>query len=295
MAAAQVQRKGDVRQRQGRVVLEVLRQTSQPGFEAMIDLLSTNLPAVLPKPKLRQVGNQFFRAVISNMREDADENGDLVLADVADGVEKYLGLTQERKGRGKDAGRDKAPEDPETARKLQQADEILKRDEERRRQEATQRVVAFNEGVVKDAVGEAANFAKEWIEENCGAYRTEVKRELYNRLYSTVRGHVENNAVVQKNLTNLINEGNGDDAHRARTAQYLVKTIKSVFVTVAPGVLAEIQRIAGPAAARRVERVEKAKSARHVGGSGGPVVAGEQRLTGKGKHPDDVLKEFDSL
>ena len=276
-------------------VAEVLRQTNPDGFRSVVNLITDNLHVVLPPQEMRKVGDRFFRAAIANMRETAEETSDLVLADVADGVESFLGLKATKKGARGESGRDKTPEDPEVARKLREADEILRRDKEREAEAFRQSYAAFNNIVVQDAVKESADFAKDWIEENCGAYDTPVKKELFDRLRDTVRGHIEGNAVVAKTLQRLMDEGAGDEAHRARCADYLAKTIKSVFVTVAPSVLSDIQKIAGPAMKRRAERAERARSIRDVGASGAPAVAGERRLTGKGKHADDVLKEFDAL
>lgn len=275
-------------------VAEVLRQTSPEGFSSLVDLITDNLHVVLPTSKMRIVGDKFFRAAISNMREKAEDSGDLVLADVADGVESFLGLTPQKKGQKGSLGRDKTPEDPEIARKLQAAEEVLRRDKEREQESGRQRYTAFNGVVVQDAVRESADFAKEWIEENCGAYDRNVKKELFDRLHQTVRGHIEGNAVVAKTLQRLMDEGVGDETHRARCADYLAKTIKSVFVTVAPSVLTDIQRLAGPSMKRREERAARARTTRDIGGSGAPAVSSEKRLSGKGKHAEDVLKEFDA-
>ena len=100
--------------------------------------------------------------------------------------------------------------------------------------------------------------------------------------------------MVAKTLQRLMDEGVGDEAHRARCADYLAKTIKSVFVTVAPSVLTDIQRLAGPSMKRREERAARARTTRDIGGSGAPAVPSEKRLSGKGKHAEDVLKEFDA-
>lgn len=275
-------------------VAKVLQDTSPEGFRSLITVIKDNLHVVLPPNEMREVGNRFFRAAIANMREQAEESGDLVLADVADGVESFLDLKPQKKGKA-ESGRAKTPEDAEAARVLQQANEVLRREKEREAEAARQGYVAFNNTVVQDAVRDAADFAKEWIEENCGAYQTPVKKELFDRLSQTVRGHIEGNAVVAKTLQRLMDEGVGDEAHRARCAGYLAKTIKSVFVTVAPTVLTDIQKIAGPAMKQRAERAARARSMRDVGGSGAPAVTSEKRLTGKGKHADDVLKEFDAL
>ena len=120
-------------------VAEVLRQTSPEGFKGMVDLIADNLHVVLPAPKMREIGNKFFRAAISNMRERAEETGDLVLADVADGTEAFLGLVPPKKGPKGAQGRDKTAEDTETARKLQAAEEVLRRDKEREAEAGRQR------------------------------------------------------------------------------------------------------------------------------------------------------------
>jgi hypothetical protein len=271
-------------------VAEVLRQTNPEAFGSFVGLLTDNLHVVLPPAKMREVGDRFFRAAIANMREKADENGDLVLADVADGVEQFLGLGKPAKGQ-----REKTQDDPVAAQRLREAEEVIRREKEREAEAGRQRYAEFNNIVVQDAVQDAASFAKDWIEENCGAYPNPVKKELFDKLYGSVRGHIEGNTVIARTLQRLVDEGAGDEAHRAKCAGYLAKTIKSVFVTVAPGVLTDIQRLVGPATQRRAERAERARSIRDVGGAGAPAIAGTPRLTGKGKHADDVLKEFDAL
>lgn len=271
-------------------VAEVLRQTSQEGWTTLVDAIIDNVHIVRPE-KLRPLGNKFFRAVVSNMRAQAEKDGDLVLADHADGVEQFLGLKARKDGAGP---RDETQMDPELRRRLEEADEIQRRDKQREAQSVQQAYQAFNGAVVQEATAAGVNLIKDWIDENCAAYSNDAKAELFDRMASSTLQQVQGNSHVAKTLRRLIDDGPGDEEHLKRCADYLVRTSRSVFVQVAPQVLTKFQKVFGEASARRAEKVARARTARDIGSSGAAVVASEGRLSGKGKHPDDVLKEFDA-
>jgi len=272
-------------------VAELLRQTSPEGWTGLVDAIIDNMPTVRPQ-KMREVGNKFFRAAIANMRAQAEKDGDLVLADHADGVEEFLKL---KSGAPDGSQRDETRLSPDIQRRLEDADEISRREKQREAEQATQAYQAFNGAVVNTATTEGVSFIKDWIEENCGAYSNEAKAELFDRFAESTLAQVRGNRHVTQTLQRLIDDGSGDEAHLKRCADYLVRTSRSVFTTVAPQVLRKFQTVFGQATARRAEKVARARSARDIGSSGAVAVAQEKRLSGKGRHPDDVLKEFDAL
>lgn len=271
-------------------VAEVLKQTSPEGWTGLVDAIIDNIPVVRPE-KLRPLGMKFGRAIVSNMRATAEKTGDLVLADHADGLETYLGL----KGKAGAGEREEPQISPDIKRRLEEADEMERREKQRTSESVQQAYEAFSTAVVQSATTEGVGFIKDWIEENCAAYSNEAKAELFDRLAGSVLEQVQGNAHVAKTLRRLMDDGPGDEAHLKRCREYLVRTSRSVFVNVAPQVLQRFQKVFGQAAARRAEKVVRARTARDIGSTGSPVVATERRLTGKGKHPDDVLKEFDAL
>ncbi len=272
-------------------VAEVLRQTSPEGWTGLVDAIIDNLPVVRPQ-KMREVGNKFARAFVSNMRAQAEKDGDLVLADHADGLEEFLKL---KAGATGGARRDETRQDPDVQRRLEEADEITRREKQREAESASQAYQAFNGAVVSTATTQGVSFIKDWIEENCEAYSNEAKAELFDRFAGSTLEQVRSNPHVAKTLQRLIDDGSGDEAHLKRCADYLVRTSRSVFTTVAPQVLRKFQVVFGQAAARRTEKVVRARSARDIGSSGAVAVSQEKRLSGKGRHPDDVLKDFDAL
>lgn len=272
-------------------VAEVLRQTSPEGWTGIVDAIIDNIPVVRPE-KLRPLGMKFGRAFVSQMRAAAEKTGDLVLADHADGLEEYLGL---KKKSGAGEGGEEPPLSRDVRRRLEEADELERREKQRASESAQQAFEAFNTAVVQSATTEGVAFIKDWVEENCEAYSNEAKAELFDRLAGSVLEQVQGNAHVAKTLRRLMDDGQGDEAHMKRCRDYLVKTSRSIFVNTAPQVLQKFQKVFGQAAARRAEKVARARTARDIGSAGAPVVATERKLTGKGKHPDDVLKEFDAI
>ncbi len=272
-------------------VAEVLRQTSPEGWTRLVDAIIDNIPTVRPE-KLRVLGGKFFRAAVTDMRAKAEKDGDLVLADHADGLEEFLGLKASAKAKGQ---RDETREDPDLKRRLEEADEITRREKQRETESVQQAYQAFNGAVVNAATTEGVSYIRDWIEENCGAYSNDAKAELFDRMAGSVLEQVRGNAHVTKTLQRLMDDGSGDEAHLKRCADYLVRTSRSVFVTVAPQVLGKFQKVFGQATARRMEKVVRAQSSRDIGSSGAVAVAQSQRLVGKGKHAEDVLKEFDAL
>jgi hypothetical protein len=272
-------------------VAEVLHQTSPDGWTNLVDAIIDNIHTVRPN-KMKPLGDRFMRAVVGNMREKAEKDSDLTIADHADFLEEWLGLKSAAKGR---AGRDETRLDPDIQRRLAEADEISRR-EKQREAEAFQRGYAeFNNRVVSTATNEGVNYVRDWIEENCAAYSDEVKAELFDRMATQTLSAVRGNAQVEKTLRRLMDDGPGDEAHLKRCADYLVRTSRSAFVTIAPGVLTKFQKVFRQVTAKQAEKTARAKSSRDIGASGAPVVTPERRLVGKGKHPDDVLKEFDAL
>lgn len=272
-------------------VAEVLRQTSPEGWTGIVDAIIDNIPVVRPE-KLRPLGMKFGRAFVSQMRAAAEKNGDLVLADHADGLEEYLGLKNKSgaDGRGEES---RLPDD--VRRRLEEADELERREKQRSTESVQRAYEAFNTAVVQSATTEGVGFIKDWIEENCEAYSNEAKAELFDRLAGSVLEQVQGNTHVARTLRRLMDDGQGDEAHMKRCRDYLVKTSRSILVSAAPEVLKRFQRVFGQAAARRAEKNARARTARDIGSAGAPVVATDRRLTGKGKHPDDVLKEFDAI